>query len=132
MPLARIDLLKGKSVEYRKTVGDVIYNAMVDELKMPKNDRYQVIAEHDPENFVYDATFWGITRTEDVIFVQMTLTSPDFSTTMIPLENKQNFYKRVVDDLNARLGVRREDLFISLVMNGRDDWSFGNGAASLI
>jgi hypothetical protein len=38
---------------------------------------------------------------------------------------------RVVDDLHDRLGVRREDVFISLVGTGREDWSFGNGGASL-
>jgi phenylpyruvate tautomerase PptA (4-oxalocrotonate tautomerase family) len=41
MPLARIDLVKGKSPEYRKTIGDVVYNAMVDILKAPKDDRFQ-------------------------------------------------------------------------------------------
>jgi hypothetical protein len=38
---------------------------------------------------------------------------------------------RVVDDLHDRLGVGREDVFISLVGTGREDWSFGNGEASL-
>jgi hypothetical protein len=30
MPLARIDLVAGKTEEFRKTVGDVVYEAMVD------------------------------------------------------------------------------------------------------
>jgi hypothetical protein len=42
------------------------------------------------------------------------------------LEQKRGFYKRVVDDLHDRLGVRREDVFVSLVGTGREDWSFGN------
>jgi hypothetical protein len=33
MPLARIDLVQGKSDEYRRTIGDVVYEAMVDILK---------------------------------------------------------------------------------------------------
>jgi hypothetical protein len=44
---------------------------------------------------------------------------------------KRGFYKRVVKDLHDRLGVRREDVFISLVGTGREGWSFGNGEASL-
>ena len=44
---------------------------------------------------------------------------------------KRGFYKRVVNDLRDRLGVRREDIFVSLVGTGREDWSFGNGEASL-
>ena len=46
MPLARIDLVQGKSAEYRRTIGDVVYEAIVEHLKAPKDDRFQVIAEH--------------------------------------------------------------------------------------
>ena len=46
MPLARIDLVQGKSAEYRRAIGGVVYEAMVDVLKAPKDDRFQVIAEH--------------------------------------------------------------------------------------
>jgi hypothetical protein len=34
---------------------------------------------------------------------------------------------RVEPHLRGRLGVRREDVFISLVFVDGDDWSFGNG-----
>ena len=33
MSVARIDLIEGKSPEYRKNIGDVVYNAQVDILK---------------------------------------------------------------------------------------------------
>jgi phenylpyruvate tautomerase PptA (4-oxalocrotonate tautomerase family) len=68
MPLARIDLIKGKSAEYRQAVGDVVYTAMVEILKAPKNDRFQVIAEHDESNFIYDPTFFVGTGREDWSF----------------------------------------------------------------
>jgi len=38
----------------------------------------------------------------------------------------------VADELHRRLGVRREDVVISLVPVNADDWSFGNGEASLV
>jgi 4-oxalocrotonate tautomerase len=40
MPLARIDLAQGKSPEYRRTIGDVVYEAVVSELKAPEGDRF--------------------------------------------------------------------------------------------
>jgi 4-oxalocrotonate tautomerase len=126
MPLARIDLIKGKSTEYRQTIGDVVYTAMVDILKAPKDDRFQVISEHDESNFIYDPNFFGIRRSKDVIFVQLTLAEGR------TVDQKRGFYERVVGDLHDRLGVRREDVFVSLVGTGRDDWSFGNGEASLV
>ena len=126
MPLARIDLIKGKPASYRQTIGDVVYTAMVQVLKAPENDRFQVIAEHDAEDFVYDPSFFGIERSADVIFVQLTLAEGR------TLEQKRVFYKQVVDELGRRLNLRREDVFIGLVGTGRDDWSFGNGEASLV
>jgi 4-oxalocrotonate tautomerase len=63
MPFARIDLIEGQSAMFRKTVSDVIYQAMVSVLKAPEGDRFQVVNEHPPENFVYDPDFIGIHRT---------------------------------------------------------------------
>ncbi len=62
----------------------------------------------------------------DCIFVQLTLASGR------TLEQKRGFYKQVADELHRRLGVRREDVFINLVPVDREDWSFGNGEASLV
>lgn len=126
MPFARIDLIKGKPADYRQTIGDVVYTAVVEVLKALKDDRFQVISEHDESNFIYDPNFFGIGRSKDLIFVQLTLAEGR------TLEQKREFYKRVVDDLHERLGVRREDVFFSLVETGRDDWSFGNGEASFV
>src|ERR1700682_2119503 len=126
LPFARIDLIKGKPSDYRRTIGDIVYKAMVEILKAPENDRFQVINEHDADNFVYDPTFFGIERSADLVFVQLTLVEGR------TLEQKRAFYKQVVDELNQRLKLRREDVFISLVGTGREDWSFGNGEPSLV
>jgi spore cortex formation protein SpoVR/YcgB (stage V sporulation) len=64
MPLARIDLIAGKSEDYRQAVGDIVYEAMVDILKAPKDDRFQVINEHLAPNFIFDPHFFGIERSD--------------------------------------------------------------------
>ena len=50
MPLARIDLPAGKPADYVRAVADVVYEAMIATLNAPKDDRFQVICEHAPEN----------------------------------------------------------------------------------
>jgi len=125
MPLARIDLAVGKSAGFRKTIGDIVYNAMVDILKAPKDDRFQVISEHLASNFVFDPHFFGIERSPDCVFIQLTLVGGR------TLDQKRGFYKQVADELHAQLGMRREDVFINLVPVSAEDWSFGNGEASL-
>ncbi len=126
MPFARIDMIKGKSAEFRQTVGNVVYQAMHEILGAPAGDRFQVIAEHDPDNFIFDPDFLNIHRTPGCIFIQLTLVAGR------TLEQKRGFYKQIADELHEKLNVRREDVVINLVPVDRDDWSFGNGEASLV
>ena len=64
MPLARIDLAKGKSTDYRRTIGEVVYDAPVEVLKALKDDRFQLIVEHPVQDFIFDPNFFGIQRIE--------------------------------------------------------------------
>jgi phenylpyruvate tautomerase PptA (4-oxalocrotonate tautomerase family) len=121
MPFARIDLAKGKTPEYRATVADVVYGGIVGVFKAPDGDRFMVINEHAPENFVFDPHFLGIERSPDLIMIQVT------STVGNTKEQKLAFFRQIVDELNRRLNVRREDVFINLVFIDREEWSFGNG-----
>ena len=123
MPFARIDLVQGQSAAYRQTLADVVYEAMVEVLNAPKGDRFQIIHEFSPESHIADENYLGIERTKDCVFIQLTLNAGR------TVEQKKGFYKAVADGLHARLGLRREDVFISLVEVAKENWSFGNGEA---
>jgi 4-oxalocrotonate tautomerase len=123
MPIARVDLVEGKTVEYRRQVGEIIYRAMIETLDVPKNDRFQVIAEHSKDDLIFDREYLGVHRSDDCIFIQITLNSGR------TLETKQRFYKAVADGLHEGLKVRREDVLINLVEVQKENWSFGNGEA---
>jgi hypothetical protein len=62
MPLVRIDLLKGKDATYRQNVGRVVHEAMIG-VGVPEKDGFQIITEHDENNFIFDSTYLGIERT---------------------------------------------------------------------
>ena len=126
MPLVRIDLLEGTSPEYREQVGQTVYQALLDCFAVPKNDRFQVITEHPKDELQFDRNYLGIHRSEDCIFVQITLS------TGRTVEMKQRFYKAVADGLHESLKLRREDVFISLVEVPKENWSFGNGEAQYV
>jgi phenylpyruvate tautomerase PptA (4-oxalocrotonate tautomerase family) len=123
MPLARIELVKGKSAAYRRTIGEVVYDAMLATINVPKDDRFQVISEHDPESLVIDSGYLGIVRSPDCVLIQVTLNKGR------TLEQKKAFYRAIADGLQARLGMRREDVLINLVEVDKENWSFGNGEA---
>ena len=61
MPLVRIDLRKGKQAAYREAISRIVREALVS-VGVPKDDRFQVISEHDSENFVFDPNYLDIRR----------------------------------------------------------------------
>ena len=62
MPFARIDLIQGKSSEYRAAVADIVYRGIVDVLEAPDGDRFVVVGEHTSDNLIYDPTFLDFNR----------------------------------------------------------------------
>src|ERR1700726_4005185 len=71
MPLVRIDVRKGKDVAYRQEIGRVVYEALVG-VRVPKDDRFQVISEYDADSFLFDPDYIGIHRTNDLVIIQIT------------------------------------------------------------
>lgn len=125
MPLVRIDLRKGKDAAYRREIGRVVYEALLS-IGVPQKDRFQVVNEHDADNFLFDADYFGIHRTDDLVLIQITWSEGRTR------EQKKALYMAIVDGLNAAIGLRREDVFINLVEVKTENWSFGNGVAQYV
>jgi phenylpyruvate tautomerase PptA (4-oxalocrotonate tautomerase family) len=123
MPLVRIDLRSGTSVQYRKAIGEGVHQAMVEALAIPPDDHFQVLTEHPPEGLVYDPQYLGVQRSDKVVFVQITLSAGRRP------QQKRKLYKRIVELLSASPGLRPEDVVINLVEVVWENWSFGNGDA---
>ena len=124
MPLVRISLVKGKPEAHRRKIGDAIHRALVETMGVPPLDRFQLLTEHEPGDLVYDSNYLGIARTSDIVIVQITLSAGR------SLAQKRALYRRIADNLAAAVGLRREDAWINLVEVAKENWSFGNGAAS--
>jgi phenylpyruvate tautomerase PptA (4-oxalocrotonate tautomerase family) len=123
MPIARIDLRRGKDAPYRQAISHAVYQAMV-AVGVPENDRFQVITEHDADNFVFDPTYLGIQRDDDLVMIQVTWNEGR------SLEQKQTFYRMITDGLVKSPGIRPENVLINLVEVKKENWSFGNGVAT--
>src|SRR5262249_1542705 len=126
MPLSRISLRKGKSPAYKQAIFDGIYLAMRDTFEVPENDRFMVISEHEAEDFNYDPAYLGIKRSDDLVIIQLTVSNTR------PRAQKQALYKRIVERLADKPGVRPEDIFINLVEVLPENWSFGLGVAQYV
>jgi len=123
MPIVRIDLKKGRPEGFGRRVGDIVYRTMVDTINVPRNDNFQIIAEHDPDGLIYDPGYLDISRSDAIVVVQITLSEGR------SVEMKKAFYKALAERLHHELGLRMEDLFVSLIEVRKENWSFGNGVA---
>lgn len=123
MPLVRIHLVQGKPAEFRRKLGEIIYQTMVDTINVPPKDNFQIITEHDENSLIYNSEYLNIQRTDGIVVIQITLNEGR------TVELKKAFYKRLAERLHEGLGIRMEDVFISLIEVKKENWSFGNGAA---
>ncbi len=123
MPLVRIAMIQGKTAEYRRAVCDAIHRALVETINVPEKDRFQLVSEHRPEDLIYDDSYLGISRSPNVLLIQITLSIGR------TVEARKALFARVAELLAKSPGVRKEDVFVSLVEVAKENWSFGNGIA---
>jgi 4-oxalocrotonate tautomerase len=122
MPLARIDINKDAPAERVRIVSEAVYGAMIDIANVPVNDMFQVVTRHSIDEIIYPHDgYLGIRYSPDLIIIQVTWVVGR------PTDIKKQFYRRIADEIHARAGVRKEDVWINLVDDAREDWSFGNG-----
>jgi phenylpyruvate tautomerase PptA (4-oxalocrotonate tautomerase family) len=126
MPLVQVSLLKGRSPDYLRAIGDGVHEALVEAFGIPADDRFQLFRQHEREEFVCDPGYLGIQRSDDAVFIH--IVAGNWRDTA----KKKALYRAIADKLARAPGLRREDVQVVLSTNGREDWSFGNGEASYV
>ncbi|WP_373750694.1 tautomerase family protein [Weissella soli] len=125
MPLMRVDVIKGHDEAYLKQLLDIAYEVQLETFGTPQGDRYQVLTQHEPFEMQILDTGLGIERSNDIVVFN--LVSRPRTT-----KAKVAFYDQLATRLHEELGLRKEDLVVSLVGNHDDDWSFGHGEAQFL
>ncbi|MDE1994549.1 MAG: tautomerase family protein [Rhizobiaceae bacterium] len=124
MPFLRIDAYRGRSKSEVADLLDTIHRAVVEAFEVPERDRYQLYQEHDADHFIVQDTGLGIDRSRRTIVISMVSRPRE-------TERKQLFYALLVEKLGP-LGLKPEDIMVSIVVNGDADWSFGLGRAQFL
>lgn len=124
MPLARITLIKGKSLDYLGALSQSVHASLVEAYDMDDRDRFQIIEEVEQGRLIYSRDYAGGPRSED--FVVIAIESMPRTREM-----KEVLYKRLVSRLGEAPGVRPEDIFICLSDRlAAEDISFANGVSA--
>ncbi len=123
MPLVHIAMRAGKPDAYRQAIFDSVYRALRETFNVPEDDQFMTITEHEQANFRYGASYLGVARSDDLVFIQITANNTR------TLEQKKALFRRTADLLGDRPGIRPEDVFVSLVEVAKENWSLGRGLA---
>lgn len=123
MPLVHVSLRAGKPEAYRQAIFDSLYRAMHETFEVPEDDQFMTATEHDAANFRYGASYLGVARSDDLVFIQITANNTR------TVEQKKLLFRRIAELLSESAGIRPEDVFVSLVEVAKENWSLGNGLA---
>lgn len=126
MPFVRISLLRGRPPEFLRALADGVHATLVETFGVPPEDRFQTIHQLAPEELFFDRGYLGVARGEGYVLVEITAGRPR------PATVKQATYRRLVERLAERPGIRPEDVMVVVQHNNLEDWSFGAGRAQMV
>jgi 4-oxalocrotonate tautomerase len=126
MPLIRISMRRGRPASHPAAIVDGVYRALRSTFEVPENDLFAVVHQHDADEFVFDANYFGFERSAGLVIIQLTVANTRGVT------QKKALYAAIAENLQREPGLKPDDIFISLVEVKREDWSFGGGIAQYV
>jgi hypothetical protein len=117
VPLIQVHLDRQVYDKSHEDIGNAIHDAQIQALGIPADDRFQIFQPHDAGELKFDPGYNGVER-RSLLVIRV------IAVHMYPVATKQVFFKAVVDRLEP-LGIRPQDVLISLTENGFEDWYAG-------
>ena len=114
MPLIRVDIVKGKSPEYKKILLDCLHEGMMETLGIEDWDRFQRIIEIDKENFEIPSG-----KTENFTIIEITMFQGRSK------EQKRALIEIITKKLGERLEISPTDVFIIINEPPNENWGLG-------
>jgi phenylpyruvate tautomerase PptA (4-oxalocrotonate tautomerase family) len=123
MPVATFNLRKGRSKESKRKMADAVQAAIVANLGVPDEDRYQFFREYEGDDYIHTPGYLGLSYSSQLLVLEVTFIQGR------PDDTK----KALLRDINARLvatgEISTDDVFIVLHEVARANISFGRGLA---
>jgi phenylpyruvate tautomerase PptA (4-oxalocrotonate tautomerase family) len=118
-----VNLLKGRSAEEKDSIAASIQAALVSTVEVPDDNRYQLFSEYDGENFRHASEYLGMTYTDQLLVIEITVREGDDD------EHKKSLLAAINRNLVAAGVVGGDDVFVLITEVGGANVSFGRGLA---
>jgi 4-oxalocrotonate tautomerase len=124
MPLAKIHVVEGRYNQARiAEVSGAIQAALMNTLRVPPDDVYQLIFELPKNRFLHTPSFVGMHYTDDLIILDVSFIQGR------PKETRLALLKDIHTRVATAAGVSPDDIMITLYEVPGENISFGQGEA---
>ena len=124
MPIATIHVAEGRYDERRLGhVSKAVQDALINVLKIPSNDFFQVIHVLPRNRFLHPPSFLGMTYSDDLILLEVAFISGR------PKETRLALLKELNAQIVERARISPDDLLIQLSEAPGENYSLGQGLA---
>ncbi len=117
MPLIQIDLDRELFDTFGDQLSAAVHKAQIEALDIPSDDLFQVFTPHGARELRFDPGYNGVDRRR-LVLLRITMVH------MYDVETKKRLFRAIVERF-GEAGVRAEDILISVVENGVEDWYAG-------
>ena len=114
MPLVEINMKKGKSPEYKKTLMECIHQGLIESINIEDWDNFQRINEYDEEDFQKPSF-----KSDDFMIIELTVFPGRTK------EQKRMMIEKITENLKNTLSVDPTDVFITIVEPPLENWGMG-------
>jgi phenylpyruvate tautomerase PptA (4-oxalocrotonate tautomerase family) len=121
MPFVRTAIGQGTKAADKRHIVEGIHDALVSAIGMPEDELFNLVSQYDPDDFFYSRTFNGISRSDRLVVVEITMRRGRGDAM------KKALYAAIVANLETRAKVSPKDVFIFIHENDYSDWSVGTG-----
>jgi phenylpyruvate tautomerase PptA (4-oxalocrotonate tautomerase family) len=123
MPLVKIYVRRNIAERSLHAISDAVHEALVAEANVPQDDRFHILNRLDDDQIVAHPSYGGVSRSDEIVVIEITLNAGR------TVEVKKNLYAGIAKRLEP-LGVRPDDVLVSLIEVTKENWSFGGGRAT--
>ena len=113
MPLVRVDIIKGKTEEYKAKLLNCIHEGLVESIGIESWDRFQRVVEIDKQDFETSPE-----KTDDFMIIEITMFKGRTK------EQKKALIQKVTSNLVNELNIKATDVFIVISEPPNENWGF--------
>ena len=112
MPIVKIEIIQGKSEEYKRAILNGVHKALVQKLGITEYDLYQSLYELDATHFEYPPN-----KTENTTVIEIKMFKGR------PSEMKNKVLKAIIENLAQNPGIKSSDIMIVILEPPKENWS---------